>query len=98
MVAIDEVWARIRDATERGLLGGSSKVATARPNPNAANPKTKVICVYTYDCADENDVMRVRTQLRQLGITARIPYKADDDTFAGKYSKRGDKAISRYYE
>jgi len=98
VLAIDEVWAKISDATERGILGGSSKVATARPNPNAANPKTRVICVYTYDCTDEKDVMRVRAQLRSLGITAKIPYKADDDTFAGKYSKRGDKGISRYYE
>ena len=98
VVAIDEVWARIRDATERGILGGSAKASTARPNPNAADPKARVICVYTYDCTDEKDVMRVRAQLRSLGITAKIPYKADDDTFAGKYSKRGDKRISRYYE
>lgn len=46
---IDEVWANIKLATEEGRLGSSAKVATARPNPNATNPDTKVICVYTYD-------------------------------------------------
>ncbi len=33
--AIDEVWDRIRRATEEGRLGGQSKVATARPSPLA---------------------------------------------------------------
>lgn len=35
---VDEVWAKIKKATEEGKLGDSSKVATAKPNPlNAAN-------------------------------------------------------------
>ncbi len=40
---IDETWARIKKATEDGLLGAESKVATARPNPNATRPETRVI-------------------------------------------------------
>ncbi len=52
---VDALWARIKLATEQGRLGGSSKVATARPNPNEANAETKVICVYTYDWTDEAD-------------------------------------------
>jgi len=98
IAAIDEVWKKIKVATEKGLLGGASKVATARPSPNATSPKTKVICVYTYDWSDEKDVKRIREELRTLGINAKIPYKADDDTLAGKYSNRGDKRISTYYE
>ena len=95
---IDAVWAKVKKATEEGKLGDSAKVATAKPNPNAANPDTKVICVYTYDWTDENDVKRVREELRKLGITNKIPYKADEDTLGGKYRVRGNTRISKYYE
>src|SRR2546426_2837732 len=78
---IDEIWARIKTATEDGKLGDCSKVATMRPNPNAANPRTKVICVYTYDSEDEADVRRVRQVLRELGFINRLPYKTDADTY-----------------
>ena len=95
---IDEVWTRIKHATEDGRLGDSAKVATAKPNPNASDPVMKVICVYTYDWTDEADVRRVRQELRALGITSKIPYKADSDTNAGRYSNRSHKRISKYYE
>ncbi len=49
---IDNVWVKIMHATEKGKLGSSSKVATAKLNPNARDPNTKVICVYTYDWTD----------------------------------------------
>jgi hypothetical protein len=95
---VDEVWAKIKKATEDGKLGSSAKVATAKPNPNATDSNTKVICVYTYDWTDENDVRRVREELRKLGITNKIPYKADEDTLAGKYRVKGHTRISKYYE
>jgi hypothetical protein len=95
---VNAVWEKIRRATEEGNLGGSAKVATARPNPNATNPNTKVICVYTYDWTDENDVKRIREELRQLGVTSKIPYKADQETYSGMYANRGNKRISKYYE
>ena len=95
---VDATWAKIKEATEAGRLGSAAKVATARPNPNAPNPRSRVICAYTYDWKDEADVRRVREELRRLGITQKIPYKADADTQAGKYSVRGDSGISKYYE
>jgi hypothetical protein len=95
---IDEVWMKIKLATEDGRLGDLAKVATAKPNPIATNPGMKVICVYTYDWTDEADVRRVRQELRALGITSKIPYKTDDDTNAGRYSSQGHKRISKYYE
>jgi len=95
---IDDVWSHIKQATEEGRLGGSAKVATARPNPNAINPNQHVICVYTYDIEDEDDVTRVREELRQLGFTRKIPYKTDDATYAGKYRVRGNTRISARYE
>ncbi len=95
---IDEVWAKIKKATEEGKLGGSSKVSTGLPNPNATEPENKVICVYTYDWTDEEDVKRVREELRALGITRKIPYKADEDTLSGKYRVAGNTKISKRYE
>jgi hypothetical protein len=95
---IDEVWIRIKYATEDGRLGDGAKVATAKPNPNGTDPATKVICVYTYDWTDGADVRHVREELRTLGIVSKIPYKADDDTLAGRYARRGHKRISKYYE
>lgn len=95
---VNEVWARIKKATEDGRLGDSAKVATSRPNPNATNPQGKVICVYTYDWQDREDVMRVRNELRRLGIEKKIPYKADKDTLVGKCRVAGNTRISKYYE
>lgn len=96
--SVDEVWAKVKKAAEEGKLGDSAKVATAKPNPNVANPSTKVICVYTYDWSDEKDVKRVREELGKIGITDKIPYKADKDTLSGKYRVRGHTRISKYYE
>src|SRR2546425_12674646 len=72
---IDAGWTRVKEATKAGRLGGDSKVSTAKPNPNAVDPSHRVICVYTYDSEDEDDVMRVREELRRLGFTDKIPYK-----------------------
>ena len=95
---LEVLWAKIKHSTEEGKLGSSSKVATAKQNPNAADSSKKVICVYTYDWTDKQDVMRIRLELRELGVTLKIPYKADEDTYAGKYTKKGNKRISKYYE
>jgi hypothetical protein len=97
---IDEVWHRIKSATEEGILGLAAKVRTAKPISSYKKNKkdTHVICVYTYDWTDEKDVKRVREELRKLGITNKIPYKADEDTIKGKYAAKGNKRISKYYE
>ncbi|MFQ6126115.1 MAG: putative phosphothreonine lyase domain-containing protein [Candidatus Heimdallarchaeota archaeon] len=91
-------WATIKQTTKVGQIGGSAKVTTAKPNPYATDPKTKVICVYTYDWTDEADVCRIRSELRALGITQKIPYKADADTLRDKYRVTGHRRISKYYE
>jgi hypothetical protein len=46
--------------------------------------------VYTYDWKDEADVMRIREELRNLGITERITYKTDARTRAHEYSSGGN--------
>jgi hypothetical protein len=96
--AVDFIWEKIKLATENGLLGSSSKVATARPNPNASGSKIKVICVYTYDYSDKEDVMRIRKELRKLGIENKIPYKTDNATRQNQYSVNGNTRISMFYE
>ena len=95
---VDEVWAKIKEAVEEGKLGDSAKVATAKQNPLAEKSNAKVICVYTYDWTDEKDVRRIREELRKLGITNKIPYKADEDTLSGKYRMKGHARMSKYYE
>lgn len=95
---VDQTWATIKEATEAGKLGDSAKVATMYPNPLNKDPSRRVICVYTYDWTDEADVRRVRQQLRELGFTWKLAYKADRDTLEGKYRHRGDARISKYYE
>ncbi len=57
-----------------------------------------MICVYTYDALDKADVRQIRSSLRDLGITNKIPYKTDAATLHGRYRKAGDKRISLYYE
>lgn len=41
----------------------------------------KVICVYTNDYRDIDDVMRVRQSIHNVGITDKIPYKPDIYTY-----------------
>lgn len=97
---VDAVWRKIRDAVEAGKLGGRAKVSTALRDGLGMGKSSgaRVICVYTYDWTDEADVRRVRRTLRRLSIVGRIPYKADEDTLAGKYKASGDRNLSRYVE
>ncbi|HOJ96988.1 MAG TPA: DUF1917 domain-containing protein [Methanospirillum sp.] len=87
---VDDIWRQIRDLTWEGKLGISAKVSTAKPDPDARDER-KVIYVYTADWEDEADVMRVREELRRIGITDRIGYKRNIETFKGEYSAKGKK-------
>ncbi len=95
---VDRVWAEIKRATEEGLLGSESKVATAKDRPTASSKDVRVICVYTYDWTDQADVRRIRAALRELGITRKSPYKTDEDTENRKYRVTGHTRISKYFE
>jgi len=91
---VDVSWKKVRDATAGGTLGISTKVSTAKPNPESRDNR-KVIYVYTKDWADEADVMRVRQKLKDLGFVDRIGYKRNIETFAGEYAKKGKRVT--YY-
>lgn len=95
---LDQVWKTIAEETLAGRLGISAKAATAKPNGLGKNPWIKVICVYTYDSSDVQDVMRVRLRLRELGFTKKLSYKTDTATRAGIYSGDSPNPISLYYE
>lgn len=93
---IDKQWKKIRFSTMLGVLGNRSKVSTAKPNPNASNSKSFVICVYTYDSNDKKDVKRIRKELKSLGVKETIRYKTNKATLEGKYTNKGFKKISKY--
>lgn len=81
---IDEVWKKIASSTFNGKLGVDTKVSTPI---QAASSGKYVICVYTKNCLDLNDVNRVRERLRQLGFVARLYYKPDIYTYLNIYKK-----------
>ncbi len=72
--AVDDLWAKIKAATEAGQLGYKSKVATASRDSQS---DTRVIHVLTYDRADAADVERVRAALEQLGLPGAWTYHTD---------------------
>ncbi|GAB7016924.1 putative phosphothreonine lyase domain-containing protein [Methanogenium cariaci] len=90
----DAIWKKIRDATAAGELGISTKVSTAKQSQESRDDRM-VIYVYTRDWEDEEDVMRIREVLRSLGVTDRIGYKRNIETFQGEYSEKGKKVT--YY-
>lgn len=57
---------------------------STEPNPNGSCPDKCVICVYTPHPNDEADVMRLREELRRLGVKRPISYKMDAETAAGR--------------
>jgi len=75
------IWARIARAVWDGRLGHAAKVATWRPTPSRMQKRgekpSQVVCVYTKDCSDVEDLQRVLVALRELGIREVLKYKAD---------------------
>ena len=94
---LDALWTKIKNAVENGSLGGMAK-APAKRNPPFQSSNHGVICVYTYDWEDVQDVKRIRQELRRLGIRRKISYKTDEDTEQGMYRANSGDKISKYYE
>jgi|GEM_PF-264206 len=102
---VNEVWVKVKNATEEGKLGWWAQVSTARPIRKTTIPKMHVMCVPTYDWTDRKDVKRIREELRKLGITNEIPYitnvdMPDDYLHLIKLADKLEeiKNISKYYE
>ncbi len=85
---IDDTWNKVKDATDKKLLGISSKVSTKRQTKEYKGSQY-VICVYTKDFRDKEDIKQVLQELRKIGILNKLYYKTDSTTIEGIYSKEG---------
>ena len=90
---IDEAWLSIAKATFDKTLGNGAKVST-REQDN----RRHVICVYTDNYLDLEDVKRVRELLREMGFTDRLCYKPDIYTYLDIYSGTTRMSPCRYQE
>lgn len=79
---VDEIWNKIAHCCIKGLLGCSIKVS-----PKSINTISHVICVYTNNYFDINDVKKVRNVLKEIGIIQSINYKPDIFTYLCIYRK-----------
>jgi hypothetical protein len=79
-------------------LGKVNQVTSLRGDMDRLDDAILRACVYTYDSHDEADVRRIRQVLRELGFAGKLPYKTDQETLDGRYSHKGDRHISKYYE
>lgn len=87
------VWTVTHAATPEGSLGIGAKI-TAEQARSPGGPH--MICVYTDDWRDLEDVARVGLRLVSLGLVPQaIYYKADDQTRAGQYASSGLSSIYR---
>lgn len=80
---IDDAWEQIQEETICGRLTFCAKTSTIA---SSGSKSSYVICVYTPDYQDLDDVMRVRKVLRDLGFEKPMPYKTDIETL--KRSKK----------
>lgn len=82
MERVDAVWAAVVGTTVRGELGIGAKVATNSENEES---KARLICIYTRDYEDLDDIRRVIEKLVDLELvtekTRPIYYKADAYTY-----------------
>ncbi|KAI1835784.1 hypothetical protein DTO006G1_9482 [Penicillium roqueforti] len=83
---VDEFWGVVVRAMEKGELGDAVKVAT-----NGGSGASRLICVYTADFGDVEDVKRVVSNLDDLGLVGKGPrsiyYKSDAFTHLDITSK-----------
>ncbi|KAK3753414.1 hypothetical protein QZH41_011970 [Actinostola sp. cb2023] len=79
---IDDLWFTVAKAVVANKLGHVADVSTTK------TPETDhVICTFTKDFTDENDVQRVKKGLRDVGIQVALKYKPDVYTELGIYSR-----------
>lgn len=78
--SVDALWAKIREAVVSGALPAAmvSSPAVARQFGG-----TYLICVFTPEWSDRNDVRRVRQLLREMGVVEELGYKRDVETVYG---------------
>ena len=95
---LEIAWDKVSLATEGHRLGIASKCSTGRENTLAKDQDTKLICVYTKDSENKEDVERVLVEIRKLGFSERLFYKTDNATRAGNYGEKSWLYDSGYFE
>jgi hypothetical protein len=77
---IDALWPVLKRSLQAGRLGVSMKASTPL---TGVREGAGLICIYTKSWQDIADIRRVLSELRKLGISDRIYYKADAQTLLG---------------
>lgn len=79
-----EIWPKIRNACISGKLGSTAKISDQPENKNGSF----VICAYTNNFTDKEDVLRVRRAIRELGLYTKsaLHYKPDAITLLDIYA------------
>jgi hypothetical protein len=85
---VDDVWRTVCEGVDAGRLGTAAKVSTTCQEGDSA----RLICVYTKDFTDLEDVKRVLLALVDMGLVRAdmprgIMYKCDAYTYLGIYGK-----------
>jgi hypothetical protein len=80
--SVDALWAKIQAAVVAGVLPAAMVSAPASAKLFGG---TYLICVFTPQWRDHDDVMRVRQLLRDLGVAEELGYKRDVETVYGVY-------------
>lgn len=65
VLQVNEIWEVVAKATANNELGIAAKVA---PRSTTDKRTDRLICVYTADFSDTNDVRRVAEKLKQLKL------------------------------
>jgi hypothetical protein len=85
---LDETWAKVDEALMNFQLGPAAKASTAMENSTQAQShKNKIIVVYVNDYVVEEHTLTVLKGLRDIGITGKLKFKRDAETFSGTYGK-----------
>lgn len=76
--SVDNSWEIIAKSIENKMLS-----ACGAKVPPSGGFGGHMICVYTHDFSDEKDIMKVRRELKDLGFSQPLSYKADIYTDIG---------------
>lgn len=77
---VDRVWRIVAKATWEGKLGIAAKVATnAEDEEKSERSAQRLICIYTHDFSDQDDVTRVVRSMRKLSL---LDEQGDDQPVA----------------
>lgn len=80
------MWSKVARATANGELGIAAKIS-----PREEPDRQRLVCIYTRDFNDKDDVARVLKRLKELGLVRQkqICYKTGRCTvLAGQLSQR----------